>query len=221
MRGVSGTKAYLFLESIETYSQSAPTARLEIEVKQADGTIKREVMPKVGDGDQLFTLSNGLEQYREFVVTDLNKNTDTVIFKNGIEIVSGETHGDVHEEALRRIQIREAIRAHLEKEQTLFADGIKVLTLFFIDEVAKYRVYPGDDDDGTGGEYARIFEEEYGLAVNEMGHLLTEKHKAYLDSIPVTITHNGYFSKDRGESGLLIAPRKRVRVNRVMSMRMT
>ena len=64
------------------------------------------------------------------------------------------------ERDIRRIQIRETIKAHFDKEKQLFAQGIKVLSLFFIDEVVKYRDYARADEKG---EYARVFEEEYGL----------------------------------------------------------
>ena len=71
---------------------------------------------------------------------------------------AGEATGDVNEQDIRRIQIRETIKAHLDKEKQLFAQGIKVLSLFFIDEVVKYRDYDQADEKG---EYARVFEEEY------------------------------------------------------------
>ena len=81
-------------------------------------------------------------------------------FTNGIELTVGDATGDVTEAALRRIQIREAIKAHFDKEQALYQKGVKVLTLYFIDEVVKYRDYGAPDEKG---EYARIFEEEYQL----------------------------------------------------------
>ena len=98
---------------------------------------------------------------------------------------------------LRRIQIREAIKAHFEKEQVLYHQGIKVLTLFFIDEVAKYRVYT--DAGEEGGEYAVVFEEEYKNTLNELkqGLFMHKDYRKYLDSISVDRTHNGYFSIDR------------------------
>jgi len=110
---------------------------------------------------------------------------------------AGEATGDVNETALRRIQIREAIKAHFEKEKALFHQGIKVLTLFFIDEVAKYRVYT--DAGEEGGEYAKIFEEEYTNAINELRQdmLMHEGYKKHLESISADRTHNGYFSIDK------------------------
>ncbi len=96
-------------------------------------------MRNLGRNDNLFDLSGGLEQYRGFVISDIDAIKDTVSFSNGVELQAGEATGDVNEMALRRIQIREAIRAHFEKEQVIFQQGIKVLSLFCIDEVAKYR----------------------------------------------------------------------------------
>ena len=196
VKGLSGTNAYLFLESIEI-SKQAPVARIELEIKQNSG-IKR-IIRKLGKGDNLYDLSGELDQYKGFVIVDINDNTDTVEFSNGHKLQIGEATGDVNETALRRIQIREAIKAHFEKEQVLFHRGIKVkvLTLFFIDKVAKYRVYT--DAGEEGGEYAKIFEEEYQYALKELKqNLLTpEDYKKHLDNIPVTLTHNGYFSIDK------------------------
>ena len=60
------------------------------------------------------------------------------------------------------MQIRETIRTHLRRERELYSRGVKVLSLFFIDEVSKYRLYDGDSGSGRSGEYAKMFEEEYG-----------------------------------------------------------
>ncbi|MCK5978508.1 restriction endonuclease subunit R, partial [Klebsiella pneumoniae] len=142
-----------------------PEARVEFEQKLAGGKIKRTVR-KLRKGDNLFTLSDELDQYRQgFVVSDINANTDTLSFTNGVELTVGDATGDVNEAMLRRIQIREAIKAHFDKEQALFSQGVKVLSLFFIDEVAKYRDYTVAD---TKGEYARVFEEEYQQYLNEV-----------------------------------------------------
>ncbi len=194
LKGLSGTNAYLYLESIEI-SKQAPVARIELEVKQNSG-IKR-IIRKLKKGDTLFELSGELDQYKGFVIADINAVTDTIEFTNGHRLQAGEATGDVNETTLRRIQIREAIKAHFEKEQILFTQGIKVLTLFFIDEVAKYRVYT--DSGEEGGEYAKIFEEEYKDALNELKQdlFIHEGYKKYLDSIPVKQTHNGYFSIDK------------------------
>lgn len=193
VRGLAGTNAYLYLQSIEISSKKPPEARVELEQRLAGGAIKR-VLRKLTKGDNLFDLSNGLDQYRGYVVSDINANTDTVSFTNGVELTVGDATGDVNEAALRRIQIREAIKAHFDKELALFQQGVKVLTLFFIDEVVKYRDYTATDEKG---EYARVFEEEYQSHLNEVLDLDETDYVKYLKGISVDNTHSGYFSIDR------------------------
>ena len=193
VKGLAGTNAYLYLESIRIATTKPPEARAELEIQQKGG-IKR-VLRLLKKGDDLHDLSDGLEQYRGFVVSDIDANDNTVSFTNGAKLGAGQASGDVNESALRRIQIREAIRAHFEKEQTLFAQGIKVLSLFFIDEVAKYRSY--DEAGEQAGEYARIFEEEYDARLNEMPTLEDTPYNRYLRGIQAAKTHQGYFSIDR------------------------
>ena len=113
VKGLTGTNAYLYLESIEISTSKPPIARIELEIKQNNG-IKR-VVRKLGKNDNLFDISEGLDQYRVFVIADINAHTDTVSFTNGVAILAGEATGDVNEAALRRIQIREAVKAHFEK----------------------------------------------------------------------------------------------------------
>ena len=192
VKGLTGTNAYLYLESIEV-STSAPVARVELEIKQNSG-IKR-VLRKLVRNDNLFDLSGDLEQYRGFVVSDINALTNTVSFTNGHELVAGEATGDVGESALRRIQIREAVKAHFEKEQALFSQGIKVLSLFFIDSVAKYRSYDASGE--LPGEYAQMFEEEYNQQLSEILTLEDTAYNRYLKGIGTAKTHNGYFSIDK------------------------
>ncbi|MBC3206489.1 DEAD/DEAH box helicase family protein [Pseudomonas sp. SWRI111] len=194
VKGLAGSNAYLYLQSIDI-SSKAPVARVEFEQKLKSGEIKRLVR-KLSKGDNLFSegFSNELDQYRGYVVADINANTDTLSFTNGVELFVGEAIGDVNEEALRRIQIREAIKAHFDKELALFQQGIKVLTLFFIDEVAKYRDYSTADEKGN---YARIFEEEYRQYLNEVLDLDETPYIKYLKGIDAGRTHSGYFSIDR------------------------
>ncbi|WP_374487850.1 type III restriction-modification system endonuclease [Zoogloea sp.] len=194
VKGLAGTASYLYLQSIEISSKKPPEARVEFEQKLAGGNIKR-VLRKLSKGDNLYDLSNGLDQYRDgFVVSDINANADTLSFTNGVQLTVGDAIGDVTEAALRRIQIREAIKAHFDKEQALFQQGVKVLTLFFIDEVAKYRDYSQPDEKG---EYARIFEEEYTLYLNEVLDLDETPYVKYLKGITAAQTHSGYFSIDK------------------------
>jgi type III restriction enzyme len=202
VKGLAGTSAYLYLEGIEV-SQQAPVARIELEIRQAN-SIKR-VTRLLEKGHDLYALSQELDQYRGYTIAQIDATTDTVEFTNGIVLHVGEVANDTTEQSIRRIQIRESIRAHFEKELVLHSQGIKVLSLFFIDEVAKYRDYSDPDQQGI---YAKIFAEEYAtlrdtyLGMLDLG---TEEYKKYLRSIPVDRTHNGYFSIDK-KSNRLVDP---------------
>lgn len=193
-RGLAGTNAYLYLESIRVSPSKPPEAMIEFEMMQGQGIQNvRKILRK---GDDLHVLSGKLEQYREgYVISAINANENTVAFTNGVVAHVGEALGDVNELTLRRIQIREAVKAHFEKEQLLFSQDIKVLSLFFIDEVAKYRQYTADGEEP--GEYARIFEEEYNLRLNEVLTLDDTPYHHYLRGITASRTHNGYFSQDK------------------------
>lgn len=199
-RGLAGTNAYLYLEGIEI-SKKAPVARIELELKLASGEIKRQLR-RVEFKDDLFALSGELDQYRGFTVSQIDAVSETVEFTNGVVLKAGEPNGDVSERDIRRIQIRETIKAHMEKEKQLHSRGIKVLSLFFIDEVAKYRDYSQPDE---RGEYARVFEEEYALLKEEYLSELAidnEAYRKYLAGIDPAKTHNGYFSIDKKTSRL-------------------
>src|SRR5690606_29631443 len=194
-RGLAGTNAYLYLEGIDI-SKKAPVARIEMEVKLKSGEIKRQLR-RLEFRDDLFVESGELDQYRGFTISQIDAVNDTVEFTNGEMLRAGEANGDVSERDIRRIQIRETIKAHLDKEKQLFAQGIKVLSLFFIDEVVKYRDYGQADEKG---DYARVFEEEYELLKAEYLSELAidnEAYRKYLASIDSAKTHNGYFSIDK------------------------
>ena len=194
-RGLAGTNAYLYLEGIDV-SKKAPVARIEIEVMLKSGEIKRQLR-RLEFRDNLFVESGGLDQYHGFTISQIDAVDDMIEFTNGIVLQAGEANGDVSERDIRRIQIRETIKAHLDKEKQLFAQGIKVLSLFFIDEVVKYRDY---DQADTNGEYARVFEEEYKLLKAEYLSELAIDNEAYrehLAGIDSAETHNGYFSIDK------------------------
>lgn len=193
VKGLAGTDAYLYLDGIQISANRPPVASVEFEVKQANG-IKR-VTRKLEKGSNLFDLSHELDQYDGFVVSEIDARTNTVSFTNGVEIGTGEVINDQNESVLRRIQIREAVKAHFEKEKMLYHHGVKVLSLFFIDSVAKYRQY-GDDGE-SAGEYARMFEEEYAAERDRQLSLIDPAYNEYLSSIAPDKTHNGYFSIDR------------------------
>lgn len=205
VKGLTGTNAYLYLQSIEVSTTKAPIAKLELEIKTNSG-IKRDLR-KIEVNDDLHEQFGNLDQYKGYVVSEIDAYKNKIFFKNGVELSVGEAVGDVNEDTIRRIQIRETIKAHLQKEQMLFSKGIKVLSLFFIDEVAKYRVY--DDEDESNGEYAKIFEEEYAAAVKDLGLIYDKEYEEYLLSIEANKTHNGYFAKDK--KGKLTDPKIKTR----------
>ena len=194
VKGMGGIDAHLHLRLIEVAKGKNPTAKIEIDKK-----FKSELKPTdciIHAGDNLYDTSNEVEAYKDgFVVTEIDARTNTVTFSNGVVVEAGKPNGEVDDMVLRRIQIRETIRAHFEKERVLFSQGIKVLSLFFIDSVAKYRDYEAADDKG---EYARIFEDEYEQYLSSSDDLnFDPKYQEYLDNIKTDKTHNGYFSVDR------------------------
>lgn len=193
--GNMGITGYIYLQNINL-TKTYPTATIEMDVKGTSG-IKRKIK-KVSIGDNLYSCSNGMEEYIEdFVVTGIDARDDSVSFLNGIKIYAGDVMGDIDEEQFRRIQIRETILSHIERERVLFAKGIKVLSLFFIDEVKNYRYY---DDTGKemNGRYADIFEQEYRNIVDNLQLTAEEaEYSEYLKTISASKTHAGYFSIDK------------------------
>ena len=194
VKNLGGTNCYLFLEGIVLAADRPPTARLEFEIRRQKA-IRRETR-LVQAGDDIFALSKNMEQYRGYRVSQVDPVKRTLSFTNGEEIRVGEVQGDMSEKTLRRVQIRETIRSHFEKEKELFGKGIKCLSLFFIDEVAKYRKY---DEDGSevNAEYGQIFEEEYTAILNEYLTIFSTPYEEYLKGIETVKTHTGYFSIDK------------------------
>jgi type III restriction enzyme len=199
VKGLAGSTAYLYLDGIDVKKGQSPSARIELEVQTKGGPIARKSM-RVTKGARLHDLANGVEAYKDLVVTHIDAIRDEIELSNGDVVVAGQlADRDVTEETKRRIQIREVIRAHIDKERGLFSQGVKVLSLFFIDEVGKYRDYSSED---TLGDYARIFEEEYAAIVAEIvGELeldaATKAYQEYLERDEVRAVHQGYFSIDK------------------------
>lgn len=194
--GSTSTDGYVYLEGLNLSKENYPTATLEFDFKGAKGV--RKVTKKVNEGFNLYDQSGEMEEYKDgYVVTAIDGRDNSVTFLNGIKIYAGDVIGSVNEEQLRRIQIRETILSHFERERALFHKGIKVLSLFFIDEVAHYRQYDtaGDPLNGT---FADIFEEEYRNILETQDVSGGDSaYQAYLDAIAVEKTHAGYFSVDK------------------------
>ena len=194
--GQTGTDGYLYLQSINLSKDKSPTATLEFNVKGANGIKKTTRI--VNEGFNLYQQSGCLEEYKGYTISriDGRATSNFVELSNGVKIEVGEVLGSkTDENQIRRIQIRETIESHLERERQLFYKGIKVLSLFFIDEVAKYKDYEQADEKGI---YAHMFEEEYQRIVDSyVGELGDSEYVKYLKSINTTRTHAGYFSIDK------------------------
>ena len=200
--GSTSTEGYVYLQSV-IISKGNPTATIEFDIKGKYGV--RKVTRIVDEGYSLFHNSGELTQYKDgYTVIKIDGRDSSIEFLNGKKLYAGDVIGSVSEEQLRRIQIRETIISHIEWERQLFTKGIKVLSLFFIDEVAKYKQYDTDGN-ALGGIYARIFEEEYKAVLGSMQLYFEDipDYLKYLNSISPEDTHAGYFSIDR-KSGRMI-----------------
>jgi len=196
VKNLRGTDRYLFLENIIISPKKPPMAKIELEIEHKKSVnIKREARI-LGVGDDLYVESNEMEQYKGYVISDIDPIRGTVTFTNGVVLSRGEVIGDVSEKDMRRIQIRETIISHFEKEKHLFELGIKTLSLFFIDEVAKYRKY-NEAGEEVNSEYGEMFEQEYISVLNDYITLEDTPYVRYLKSIDPAKTHAGYFSIDK------------------------
>lgn len=194
VKNFRGTDKYLYLEEIIVSPKHPPRARIEFEIAYQK-SINRESRI-VGVDDNLYEYSKHMEQYKGYRISEIDPVAGTVTFTNGEVLRRGDVAGDVSERDMRRIQIRETIKSHLEKEEELFYRGIKTLSLFFIDEVAKYRKY--DENGGElPGEYVEMFEQEYREAVSGYITAADTPYQKYLEGIEVGDTHKGYFSIDK------------------------
>jgi len=193
VQNLLGTQSYIYFDSIILSKNHAPIVKLEIEVKGAAAT--RRQLCKFEQGDSLFAVSQ-LPAYKDFMITEINPLTNTVYFQNGKQLRQGEVMGDVSEKAIQLIQIRETIKSHFEKERALFQQGIKTLSLFFIDEVANYKSYDADGNEVQGPLW-KMFEDEYNRYLNENLTLFEDDYQKYLHRFSAAQVHNGYFSIDK------------------------
>lgn len=193
LKNLRGTSGYLYLDNIELSPKRPPMARIEIETKTASGAIVRKTKT-FGTNDNL-RKDSGLAEYEGFTLSEINAK-GYVTFLNGVTLRRGEVIGDTNELTIQRVQIRETIMSHFEKERQLFKRGIKCLSLFFIDEVAKYKSY---DEEGNEvkGIFQKMFEEEYSRLVNDEFHIWDEDYNEYLRRFTPQEVHRGYFSIDK------------------------
>lgn len=196
VKNFRGTDSYLYLEQIVLSSKKPPMAKIELEIEYKK-SINREPRT-LGVGDDLYYTSQKMEQYKGYTISEINPLTGTVTFTNGEVIKTGDVVGDISEKDMRRIQIRETILSHFEKEEKLFDKGIKCLSLFFIDEVSKYREYDENGDEILG-EYGKIFEQEYMNVLSDYLTVFDTPYQRYLKSVcsDASEVHKGYFSIDK------------------------
>ena len=193
--GSTATNGYVYLEEI-VIGKGNPQARISFDIKTQTGT--KQVSRLVDERFNLKEQSGGLAEYdNNFIVERIDGRQGFVRFLNGLTLHEGDAVGSVNEDYIRRIQIRETIRTHLERERQLYGQHIKVLSLFFIDHVDSYRLYEGED---SKGKFAKMFEEEYNRVLSEMLPSFTDE--AYLRYLSdprnaASKVHQGYFSMDK------------------------
>lgn len=201
LKGSTGTTGYLYLEHISLSTSKPPFAVVEYEQRTKTGSVKK-VRQKLSEGANLYELSGNMPAYKNQTITEINGYLNKIVI-GGQDLYPGDILNDKDENAFRRVQIRETIMSHLQKEKQYFDLGIKVLSLFFIDSVEKYRVYDEHGEEQLG-EYAKIFEEEYASLINEYASLnvdsennLSDAYRNYLLRDNAVNVHNGYFSIDK------------------------
>jgi len=181
----SFNQPYIKVEAIKA-QKTKLTAKLTIDHVGADSVIRKSVTVK--NGDNLFDLSNRREMYREgYVINEINAEERYIEFSNGTRLQVGATQGGLQDDIMR-VQIRKTIEEHFKKEATLNPQGIKVLSLFFIDKVKNYRSYDGGVP--ARGKFAQWFEEIYTEYASK---------PEYRGLIPYEVerVHNGYFAQDK------------------------
>lgn len=195
LKGSSGTTGYIYLEHISLSTSKPPFAVVEFEKRVGEGV--KKVRQKLSVGANLYELSGNIPSYKNQTITDINGYLNKIVVA-GEEIFPGDILNYQDEHTFRRIQIRECIMSHLQKEKILFEKGIKVLSLFFIDSVEKYRNY---DETGVQilGEYAKIFEEEYDKVRNDFLDLFQQEYNDFLKETDPSKVHKGYMPLNFGE----------------------
>ena len=178
-----------YVKLLSVSNEKGFKAKIEIDVKNKDGVVARKTV-QVKPGDDLYLVSGERDLYEGYTIAgiDCTPDWEHIEFGNTEEVALGKAIGDIDEDIVKRAQIRRTIEAHLDKELRYTDKGIKVLSLFFIDKVEKYR-----HEDGTPGIYAKMFEECY------LELIAKPKYTAIRESFSSDITklHNGYFSQDK------------------------
>jgi type III restriction enzyme len=200
IQGTTATNGYLYLQRINVFPNKSPSATVVFEYNASSSNGIGKKVKTFVHGDNIYDHSGEIEAYRDgYSIAEINARDGFVEFTNGLRLEQGQVVGDSSEADIRRIQIRETIMSHLEKERELFKKGIKVLSLFFIDEVAKYKFYDASGE--QKGVYADIFEEEYKNAVELFFSQLPfdedADYRTFLERDEPYRIHAGYFSVDK------------------------
>ena len=180
-------KPYIYLKSVS--NENGFSAKIEMDIEGKEGKVERTTKT-VRAGDDLYILSGKRELYQDYVIEgiDCTKGFECLEFSNSEIVKLGKAIGSVDENIMKKAQIYRTIEAHLDKEMRYYDKGIKVLSLFFIDEVKKYRT-----ESGEKGIYARMFEECYTELINKPKY--EELRNRFNPN--VELAHNGYFSQDK------------------------
>lgn len=200
VKNIPGVNCFIALEQIQA-TKEGPVAYIRHDIRRANGSVA-QVLSRLRGGDSLYNQSNELAEYKNLTVNEIDVTNDRISFTNGVELFAGDVVGDQSKDLIQRVQIDETIRSHLEKEQGLFRNGIKTLSLFFIDEVANYRSY---DDMGNPlkAKFEMYFEQAYQSAVAGVLKDLNREnpweaeYAAYLERFKPEDVHRGYFSQDK------------------------
>ncbi|WP_338432104.1 DEAD/DEAH box helicase family protein [Clostridium tyrobutyricum] len=187
--------AYIKFISVDN-KKSQIKVRLEIDRWDSKrGTIVRRAKEYKVE-DDLYELSGNRGVYKGYQITEINarEGDEYVCFVGHEPMRLGDVRGEIDDDIIKRIQIRKTIEEHLNKELKLKKEGIKVLSLFFIDKVANYRVI---DKDGNvqKGKYALWFEKEYKKAI------MNPKYRTLFNDVDTEteaeLVHGGYFAQDK------------------------
>ncbi|SHJ88859.1 restriction endonuclease [Epilithonimonas mollis] len=183
-----------YIQVLSVSNKNGFKAKLNIDVKGKNGKVTRS-SKEVKLGDDLYQITK-LDQYYGFNVSEISVEPAFVEFSNGQFLQVGQTLGGINDSDIKRKLIAKTIQEHLDKEVKLNPKGIKVLSLFFIDRVSRYREY---DEEGNpiNGEYAQIFEEEYNRIIQSPKYKLSLFKEVKDLEINVSDVHKGYFSSDK------------------------
>lgn len=192
---VEGFQNDAYIDLVKVDNKSGIKAQVELDIQKKGKVDRKKVW--VSQGKDLFDIT-GRDQYEGYIVEDIWFDGESwyMSFTSNDKVVKqGIPAGSLSDEMVKREQIRMTIEAHLDKELVLNPQGIKVLSLFFLDKVANYRVYDAEGN-RQNGKYAQIFEEEYNRLIRKPKyHSLFNELKDR--SLEVSKIHDGYFSIDK------------------------